>query len=311
MEDLLLLQVSKAFWHKGQGRAASARGASRGIASFWGNSKYDLIHEECCPHWLLTKLLHKESGQQVSMFNLYAPVLPSEKKICWDPLQSYLFLHNPKNIIIAGDLNVTLSIEEKKGGSLVRDPAREWVEDIILDWELEDIKPTTGKFTWSNKRIGLDHIAARLDRFLVQSSFLTYGLMVTSKILPNYTSDHKPILLELSLDGNLGPIPFRFSSLWIHQEGFQDVVSEAWNRQVQGSPFFVWEEKMRRLKRELKQWAKRLKIPTAKRKELHESLEGHQLTMENSDVTQSLLQMEVELQKDLHRASRDEEEFWR
>ena len=74
LEDLLLLQASKVFWHKGQGSVVSARGASEGIASFWDSSKYDLIHEECCPHWLLTKLLHKESGHQVSMFNLYAPV---------------------------------------------------------------------------------------------------------------------------------------------------------------------------------------------------------------------------------------------
>eukprot|EP00253_Pinus_taeda_P036633 PITA_36633 len=196
-----------------------------------------------------------------------------------------------------------LAAKEKKGGSLVRDPIREWVEDLILDWELEDIKPTSGKFTWSNKSIGPDHIVARLDRFLVQSSFLTCGLMTTSKILPNYTFDHKPILLELSLDGNLGPIPFRFSSLWIHQEGFQEVVSEAWNQQVQGSPFFVWEEKMRTLKRELKEWAKRLKTPTAKRKEMHDGLAGHQLTMENYDETQILLQKEVELQKYLHRAN--------
>ena len=89
------------------------------------------------------------------------------------------------------------------------------------------------------------------------------------------------------------------------------MVFEVWNWQVQGSPFFVREEKMRRLKRELKDWAKRLKTPTSKRKEMHESLAGPQLTMENSDVTQILLQKEVELQKYLHRASRDEEEFWR
>eukprot|EP00253_Pinus_taeda_P011603 PITA_11603 len=216
------------------------------------------------------------------MFNLYALVLPSEKKHCWDLLQSYLFLHNLENIIIAGDLNVSLAAEEKKGGSLVRDLAREWVEDLILDWDLEDIKPTSGKFTWSNKRLGPGHIAAHLDRFLVQSSFLSCCLMATSKILSYYTSDHKPILLELSLDGNLGPIPFRFNSLWIHQEGFQEVAFEAWNRQVQGSPFFVWEEKLRRLKRGLKVWAKRLKTPTTKRKEMHDSLARHQLTMENS-----------------------------
>ena len=170
----------------------------------------------------------------------------------------------------------------------------------MLGWDLEDIKPTSGKFTWSNKRLAPNHIAARLDRFLVHSSFLTCGLMAISKILPNLISDHKPILLELSLDGNLGPIPFRFSPLWIQQEGFQDVVSDSWNRPVQGSPFFVWEEKIRVLKRSLKEWAKRLETPTAKRKESLNSLAAHQTAMEHSPVTQNLLQKEVELQKKVH-----------
>lgn len=135
--------------------------------------------------------------------------------------------------------------------------------------------------------------------------------MATSKILPNLTSDHKPILLELSLDGNLGPIPFRFSPFWIQQEGFQEVVSEAWNRPVHGSPSFVWEEKIKGLKRSLKEWAKRLKTPSAKRKESLNSLVAHQLAMEHSPITQSLLQKEVELQKEVHRSSGEEEEFWR
>lgn len=133
--------------------------------------------------------------------------------------------------------------------------------------------------------------------------------MATSKILPNLTSDHKPILLNLSRDGNLGPIPFHFSPLWIQQEGFQEVVSESWNRPVQGSPFFVWEEKIRGLKRNLEEWAKRLKTLTAKRKETLNSLAAHQLNMEHSLVSQSLLQKEVELQKEVHRSSREEEEF--
>ena len=50
-------------------------------------------------------------------------------------------MHNPKNVIIAGDLNITLFVEKKKGGSLVRELSQERVEDLILDWDLEDIKP--------------------------------------------------------------------------------------------------------------------------------------------------------------------------
>eukprot|EP00253_Pinus_taeda_P034834 PITA_34834 len=219
------------------------------------------------------------------MFNLYAPVSPAEKKICWDSLEYFLLMHIPKNIIIAGDLNVTLAADEKKGGSPVRDPAREWVEDIMISWDLEDIKPSAGKYTWSNKRLGPNHIVACLDRFLVQTSFLTSGLMASSKILPNCTSDHKPISLELSKD--------------------------VWNRHVLGSPFFVWEEKLCALKRRLKEWAKTLKTPAAKRKETLDNVAALQSSMEVSVVTQSLLQKEVELQKSLHKASRYEEEYWR
>ena len=77
LEDLLLLQTSKDFWQKVQGRVVSARGASGGIASFWNSSIYDLIQEEICPRWLFTQLLHKDFGQQVSMFNIYAPEIES------------------------------------------------------------------------------------------------------------------------------------------------------------------------------------------------------------------------------------------
>ena len=163
---------------------------------------------------------------------------------------------------MAGDLNVTLASSEKKGGSLVRDPSREWVEDIILGWDLLDIKPARGKFTWTNKRVGPGHVAARLDRFLVHSSFLTLGLLASSKILPHCTSDHKPILLDLSLAPNLGPIPFRFSPLWIQREDFLQVVSDSWATPIKASPSFIWESKLKRLKTELKNWAKCLVTPS-------------------------------------------------
>ena len=65
----------------------------------------------------------------------------SEKKTCWDSLKLLLSRHITKNIVIVGDLNVTLTILEEKGGSPVRDPAREWVEDLMLEWDLEDVNP--------------------------------------------------------------------------------------------------------------------------------------------------------------------------
>ena len=69
------------------------------------------------------------------------------------------------NVVLTGDINVTLNQKEKRGGSVVREPIREQVDEIILDWDLVDVIPAKWKFTLTNRRLGPRHIAARLDRF--------------------------------------------------------------------------------------------------------------------------------------------------
>ena len=81
MEETSILQVGKKFWKKGPGIANNSRGASGGISTFWDSSLYDLEAEEHEMHWVFSKLIHKPSGRMVSLFNLYVPVLISEKKI--------------------------------------------------------------------------------------------------------------------------------------------------------------------------------------------------------------------------------------
>ena len=141
MEEPKTIQASKKFWKKGDGRAVSARGASGGLATFWNSTMFDLLEEYRTIHWLFTKFQHRALGHQISLFNIYALVLLSEKRECWESLNSFLSTNLHDNLVLAGDMNVTLALSEKKGGSPVRDPAREWVEDIIMDWDLEDIKP--------------------------------------------------------------------------------------------------------------------------------------------------------------------------
>jgi len=60
-------------------------------------------------HWIHTKLLHKDSGNLVSLFNIYVPQHIEEKKNCWETLQDFLQKTDLENIILGGDLNVTLN----------------------------------------------------------------------------------------------------------------------------------------------------------------------------------------------------------
>jgi hypothetical protein len=60
----------------------------------------------------------------------------------------------------------------------------EKMDDLISDLDLFDVPPTKGMYTWNNKRAGPGHIAARLDRFLISSSFLALPDKACSLILP-------------------------------------------------------------------------------------------------------------------------------
>ena len=100
-----------------------------------------MVAEKKNVHWLFTKFQHLDSKEVFSLFNVYVPVNAGENKYFWDSLRSLVDEEVLENIIIAGDLNISLSQREKLGGNIVRDPAREWVEDLIHDWDLFDIKP--------------------------------------------------------------------------------------------------------------------------------------------------------------------------
>ena len=94
------------------------------------------------------------------------------KKDYWNLLKDERSIGLLDNVILARDLNVILNQEGKRGWFMVRDPIREQVDDIILDWNLSDVILAKGKFTWTNKRLGPGHIASMIDRFFIQDSYL-------------------------------------------------------------------------------------------------------------------------------------------
>ena len=107
--------------------------------------------------------------------------------------------------------------------------------------------------------------------------------IISSSILPKLTLDHKPIMLQLDDEEDLGPIPFRFSPLWIGRDGFLSIVTKAWSLPVTGSPNYVWERKLKNTKSTLKEWVKHsLKNPIRNRKEALEKLEEIQLEIEET-----------------------------
>ena len=75
MEEQDFLPLSHKFWKKGEGVASNSRGALGGITTLWDDSKLDLVMVCSTLHWIITKFHHKNSGIQVSFFNVYVVML--------------------------------------------------------------------------------------------------------------------------------------------------------------------------------------------------------------------------------------------
>jgi hypothetical protein len=107
----------------------------------------------------------------------------------------------------------------------VRDQYREKMDDLISDLDLFYVPPTKGQFTWNNKRAKPGHIAAKIDRFLISSSFLSLHESTTSMILPWSGLYHCPISLIFEHQKNWGPIMFWLNPLWMDCLEFFPIVS--------------------------------------------------------------------------------------
>lgn len=184
------------------------------------------------------------------------------------------------------------------------------VEELAQHWDLQDFNPTQGLFTWSNNQTGADHISARLDRFLVQTSLLMNKKIITTKNLPKLSSDHKPIQLCLEDEEDLEPIPFRFSPQWIEREGFFETVKAAWDTSITGSPSFVWEQKLKLTKKALKDWIKKpAPNPITLRVAIVQALHSLQNDMESKNINEDLLDKEIKVQRAAYQSFRKEEEY--
>jgi hypothetical protein len=151
----------------------------------WNNKLLKLQSNLCTLHWILTSLVHIHTWEIYSFINVYMLVHNGKNIECQDSLMRIRDTQHCSSCIIAGDFNTTINPAEKRGGNIVYDPCCEKLKHFISLVNLIDLKPRNGKFTLIKKRMGLGHIATKLDTYF---SFTQIFLEKTS-----------PLVVELSL----------------------------------------------------------------------------------------------------------------
>ena len=228
-----------------------ACGASGGILVMWDSKK---LHSEevVLGSFSVSVKFAVDGSEQFWLSAVYGPNSTALRKDFWEELSDIFCLSSPC-WCVGGDFNVIRRCSEKLGGARLT-PSMKDLDNFIRENELIDPPLRRASFTWSNMQ---EHpVCKRLDRFLYSNEWEQLFPQSLQEVLPRWTSDHWPIVLETN-PFKWGPTPFRFENMWLHHPSFKESFGSWW-REFQGDG---WEghkfmRKLQFLKAKLKEWNK-------------------------------------------------------
>ncbi|KAL8479526.1 hypothetical protein ACS0TY_026428 [Phlomoides rotata] len=125
---------------------------------------------------------------------------------------------------------------------------------FIDNLELIDLSLLRRKYTWYKDN---GTCCSIIDRFFISKKWCSLWPNLKQIGLKRTFSDHAPILLEATEKENWGPIPFKVVNWWIDQKDFRSIVENSWmNSKIEGWGGFVFKEKLKILKADIKLWKK-------------------------------------------------------
>lgn len=243
-------RMARSLWGDGNfdWAARNSNGRSGGIMTFWNTEVFSASSS-----W------HMEGAVIVNGFwgperviNVYAPCPLEDRSELWDRLLQVVQQIGIGSIYIIGDFNSIRYPNERSGvsESVVRRDLESF-DTFIRDANLFDLPLHGRKFTWYKPN---GRCKSRLDRMLVNNTWITKWPTACLKGLPRSISDHCPIFLE-SKSSYWGPKPFRFINAWMTHPDFKEFVMKAWSGyQIVGWGGYIVKEKLKLLKEDLRQW---------------------------------------------------------
>ena len=158
-----------------------------------------------------------------------------------------------------GDLNSVRWSNEKIGGARPNLTSMNELNDCIDSCGLEDIKLKGQLYYWSNSSTGPPRIAYELDKALINSKCMNFGLQLEGTLVPPCLFDYSPVLISTAITRSI-KVPFQYFNFWAKEKGFFKIVNDTWDINIFCTPMHCVVKKLANVKKALRQW--RMSKPT-------------------------------------------------
>ena len=135
---------------------------------------------------------------------------------------------NHPNLIVEGELNLTISTGEYWGENTRQDSLASYFHNLSEREHLVDVAPIKLEPTWRNKRGGTQEISKRLDIFLFNEDLLNQNIIIKSLVEIRGSSYHRPISLFIAPPEKNPPTPFKFNPQCLEDEQYKEQIQIAW-----------------------------------------------------------------------------------
>jgi hypothetical protein len=130
--------------------------------------------------------------------------------------------------LLLGDFNLICRVQDKSNNRINRTMISIF-QRVINHLQVRELNLLGRRFTWTNNQN--PPTMTRIDKAFCTSAWDDLYANPTLQSLSSSTSDHCPLLPTPFLSPRTKPI-FRFESFWVSLPEFNEVVTEAWNKET-------------------------------------------------------------------------------
>jgi hypothetical protein len=286
-------------------------GKSGGIALLWREVEELEIQNYSRRH-INAIVKNMTTGVQRKLTGFYGHPEWNKRKESWDLLQ-HLQTYSPMAWLCIGDFNEIVEQSEKWGANPRKEGQMKLFRSALEKCNLSDLGYSGAKFTWTNCQPNGNFINVQLDHAVANTQWCSMFKEASVQVLAGRSSYHKPLLLmlDVNLQGNSkNKRGFKFEMNWTLEEGYQQVIEEAWNAAPNDDAI----SKLSKCRTSLQKWSKgKLGDNVAQIKQKTHKLEAIQRNedLENSeDIKRLNAEIELLLEKEDMRSKQRAKQNW-